>query len=179
VTSLARVHTVDLDAHALAEIRTFLDVAFEGDLSDEDWENTVGGLHVLAREGTELIGHAAVVQRRLVHQGIGLRTGYVEAVAVREDRRRRGIGGELMAIVEDIERHAYELGALSAAERALPLYLHRGWIRWEGPTWALSPEGPLRTKDDDGGVYILPTPASPPLDLSGSIACDWRPKDVW
>ena len=179
MSSLARVHTADLDASTLTEIRAFIHTAFEGDLSNEDWQNTMGGLHVLAREGTELIGHAAVVQRRLVHRGVGLRTGYVEAVAVREDRRRRGIGSELMAIVDDIARHAYELGALSAAERAAPLYVRRGWIRWEGPTWALSPEGPLRTEDEDGGVYVLPTPASPPLDPSAAIACDWRPGDVW
>jgi aminoglycoside 2'-N-acetyltransferase I len=176
VASLHRAHTADLDTPTLAEIRAFLQAAFEGDLSDDDWQNAMGGLHVLAWEGPELIGHAAVVQRRLVHGGVGLRTGYVEAVAVREDRRRRGLGSELMAVVDDIVRHAYELGALSAGERAASLYVRRGWIRWEGPTWALSPEGPLRTEDEDGGVYVLPTPQ---LDLAGAVACDWRPGDVW
>ena len=177
--SLTRAHTADLDVATLAELRGFLHEAFEGDVSDYDWQNTIGGLHVLAREDGELVGHASVVQRRLVHAGVGIRTGYVEAVAVRSDRRRRGLGSTLMASVEDIVRRAYELGALSAAERAAPLYVRRGWIRWEGPTWALSPEGPLRTVDEDGGVYVLPTPTSPTLAVADPIACDWRPGDVW
>jgi aminoglycoside 2'-N-acetyltransferase I len=90
VASLTRAHTAELDAHALAEVRDFLEEAFAGELSGEDWDHTIGGVHVLAREDGALVGHASVVQRRLVVEGVGLRTGYVEAVAVRRawDRKR-------------------------------------------------------------------------------------------
>jgi aminoglycoside 2'-N-acetyltransferase I len=173
------VHTADLDEPSLAGIRGFLDDAFDGDFTDDDWEHTLGGVHVLARERDALVGHACVVQRRLVHDGVGIRTGYVEAVAVRSDRRGRGLGGLLMAAAEEVVRRAYDLGALSAGERAARLYVRRGWVRWDGPTCVLSPSGPRRTEDEDGGVYVLLTPTSPEVDLAGDLACDWRPGDVW
>lgn len=179
MTALTRAHTADLDERAQSEIRAFLDEAFTGELTAEDWDHTIGGVHVLLREDGELMGHAAVVQRRLVVSGVGLRTGYVEAVAVRSDRRRSGFGSQLMSSVEDVLHAAYGLGALSASEPAARLYVQRGWRRWDGPTWTLSPDGPVRTEEEDGGVFVLPTPTSPELDLTGPIACDWRPGDVW
>ena len=36
-------------------------------------------MHALASEGDRLVGHGSVVQRRLLHGGRALRTGYVEA----------------------------------------------------------------------------------------------------
>jgi aminoglycoside 2'-N-acetyltransferase I len=179
VAGLTRLHTADLSRVELAEIRGLLDDAFDGDFAGEDWEHALGGLHVVLRESDEIIGHASVVQRRIVLDDVGIRTGYVEAVAVRGDRRGRGLGNEVMSAVEEVVRAAYDLGALSAGGRAATLYARRGWLRWEGPTWALSPGGLLRTADEDGGVFVLPTPTSPPLDVSAAIACDWRPGDVW
>ena len=76
-------HTSELAAGSLAEIRALLDAAFDGNFSDDDWEHALGGVHVLLYEGDTLAAHAAVVQRRLVVAGCVLRTGYVEAVAVR------------------------------------------------------------------------------------------------
>jgi aminoglycoside 2'-N-acetyltransferase I len=177
--SLRRSHTAELTADERARTRAFLDEAFDGDFSDDDWEHALGGVHILLHEDGELVGHAAVVQRRLVLGRDAVRTGYVEAVAVRGDRRGRGRGGELMAAAELVVQNAYDLGALSASEQAARLYQRRGWLRWRGPTWTLSPDGPVRTEDEDGGVYVLPTPTSPRLDPSDAIACDWRPGDVW
>ena len=68
---------------------------FEGDFYEDDWEHSLGGQHALAWDGDELIGHAAVIQRRLIHGGRALRTGYVEGVGVRADRQGRGVGGAL------------------------------------------------------------------------------------
>src|SRR3712207_8815064 len=48
-------------------------------------------------------------------------------------------------------RSAYVLGALSATDAAAGLYARRGWQRWEGPTSALTPDGAVRTREDDGG----------------------------
>ena len=45
-------------------------------------------MHALVWEGATLVGHAALIQRRLLHGGSALRTGYVEGLAVRTDRRR-------------------------------------------------------------------------------------------
>ena len=84
-----------------------------------------------------------------------------------------------MKVVGELVRSAYDLGGLGAGERAARLYARHGWLRWAGPTWTISPEGPVRTEADDGSVHVLPTPTSPDLELSEPIACDWRPGDVW
>jgi aminoglycoside 2'-N-acetyltransferase I len=179
LAALERVHTSDLSADDLAPIRSFLEEAFDGDFAAEDWEHALGGVHVLAHMQGDLVGHASVVQRRLLLGRQAIRTGYVEAVAVRGDVRGRGLGGSLMSVVGDVVRSAYDLGGLGAGERAARLYVRHGWLRWEGTTWTLSPDGLVRTEDEDGCVYVLPTPTSPNLDLSEAIACDWRPGDVW
>ncbi|SEN24406.1 GNAT family N-acetyltransferase [Actinacidiphila rubida] len=180
---LRTAHTAELDRVELAAIRTLLDDAFaghaDGEFTDADWDHTLGGTHVMAWEGDALIGHAAVVQRRLLHGGRALRTGYVEAVAVRADRRRRGHGGALMTVAERYVRGGYQLGALGAAEEAVDLYAGRGWLLWQGPTSALTPDGGVvPTPDVDGWIYVFPLDHTP-LDPSAPLTCDWRDGDVW
>jgi aminoglycoside 2'-N-acetyltransferase I len=170
-------HTADLDEATLAAARALLDEVFEGHLTDDDWEHALGGVHALVWEGASLVGHASVVQRRLLHGGRALRTGYVEGVGVRSDRRRRGHGGALMAAVARVVRGAYELGALGSTEEAMDFYAGLGWKRWRGQTSALTPAGISRTEEDDGSVYVLPHTV--PLDLEGDLVCDWRDGDVW
>jgi aminoglycoside 2'-N-acetyltransferase I len=178
VTSdVSTAHTSDLDEATLKAARELLDRAFEGDMSDDDWEHALGGVHALVWEGDELVGHASVVQRRLLHRGRALRTGYVEGVGVRADRRRRGHGGALMEALERVIRGAYELGALSSSEEAMNFYAGRGWKQWRGPTSVMTPTGISRTVDDDGGIYVLPLAV--PLDLDAELTCDWRDGDVW
>ncbi len=167
-------HTADLDGAALQAARALLDDAFEGDFLPDDWEHALGGMHALLWEDGELVAHAAVVMRRLVHDGRALRAGYVEGVGVRPDRRRRGHGGAVMEAVERIVRGAYDLGALGATDEAVALYTKRGWRRWEGRLSALTPSGVARTPDEEGAVYVLGD-----LDVTGELTCDWRDGDVW
>ncbi len=176
MTDVRVAHTADLSPADLTAVRQLLDAAFDGDFSDEDWDHTLGGMHALAWSGDVLVGHAAVVQRRFLHDGHALRTGYVEGVAVRDDHRRRGIGAAVMAPVERIIRTAYDLGALSSSEIGIPFYEARGWQRWQGETWCLTPKGQDRTPDDDDSVYVLPTTT---VDLTAALTCDWRDGDVW
>jgi aminoglycoside 2'-N-acetyltransferase I len=174
---LRTAHTSALDGHARDAARALLDEVFAGEMTDEDWEHALGGMHALAWEGDELVGHASVVQRRLLHGGRALRTGYVEGVGVRADRRRRGYGAALMEAVERVIRAAYDLGALGTTDEAVGFYERRGWKLWRGPTSALTPHGVAATPDDDGGVYVLPLAI--PLDLDGGLTCDWRDGDAW
>ena len=175
--SLRTAHTSELDDATLATARALLDEVFHGDFSEHDWEHSLGGIHALVLDGRELIGHASVVQRRLLHGGRALRAGYVEGVGVRADRRREGHGAAMMDALERVLRAAYEIGALGATDDGAGLYALRGWIRWLGPTAALTPAGVVRTEDSDGAVYVLPIAA--PLDPSGALTCDWRDGDVW
>jgi len=170
-------HTADVDRGTLGAARALLDAVFEGDMSDHDWEHALGGVHALAWEGGELVGHASVVQRRLLHGGRALRTGYIEGVGVRADRRRRGVGAALMEALERIVRGAYELGALGATDEAAAFYTALGWEAWRGPTWALTPQGVTRTEDEDGGIYVLRV--GRPLDRAGELICDWRDGAPW
>ena len=170
-------HTADLEAATLEAARALLDGAFGGDFSDHDWEHALGGVHALAWDGATLVGHASLVQRRLLHGGRALRAGYVEAVGVRADQRGRGHAGAMMEALERVLRGAYELGALSATNAGASLYAARGWKRWQGPTSALTPAGVTRTEDDDGGVHVLVL--ATPLDLAGELTCDWRDGDLW
>ncbi len=170
-------HTADLDAATLAAARVLLEEVFEGEMTDDDWEHALGGVHAVVLEEGSVIGHAAVVQRRLLHGGRALRTGYVEGVGVRADRRGNGFGTAVMDALERVVRGAYELGALAAADEGAGFYTARGWQQWQGPSSALTPAGVERTEEEDGGIYVLPTTA--PLDLFGGLTCDWRDGDVW
>ena len=177
MAELRVAHTADLPRATLGAARSLLDGAFAGEVTADDWEHALGGVHALLWEEGQLVGHAAVVQRRLLHGGRALRTGYVEGVAVRADRRRRGHATALLDAVERVVRGAYDLGALSAADEAAALYRARGWLPWRGATSALTPDGIRRTPDDDDAVHVLPVGA--PLDLAAALVCDWRDGDVW
>jgi aminoglycoside 2'-N-acetyltransferase I len=170
-------HTSGLKPDTLAAIRSLLDDAFRGELTDDDWQHCLGGMHALLWDGDELIGHASVTQRRVIYGRRALRTGYVEGLAVREDWRRQGHGRALMDPVERIVRGAHELGALSATDDGVGFYTALGWQLWEGPTYGLSPTGIVRTEEDDGSVFVLPV--SVELDVTGELTCDWRDGDVW
>jgi aminoglycoside 2'-N-acetyltransferase I len=170
-------HTADVDPATLRAARALLGDVFEGEFEETDWEHSLGGLHALAWASDQLVGHAALIQRRLVHRGRALRTGYVEGVAVHPDHQRRGYGAAMMDELERVIRGAYDLGALGATDDGARLYEARGWQRWEGPTSALTPEGVARTEEDDGAVYVLPVTTE--LDVTGELTCDWRDGDVW
>lgn len=170
-------HTSELDVATLAAIQRMVVGAFPGNFDDHDWDHALGGIHAIIEEEGSVVAHGAVVQRRFLHGGRALRTGYVEAVAVRPDRQRRGLGAAVMTALVPVIRGAYAIGALAASERAGGFYTSLGWLRWRGATWVLSPDGVERTVDEDGGVYVLPQGTQ--IDLAGDLVCDWRDGDVW
>ena len=177
VADLHIAHTADLDSAAITAARALLGDVFAGEMTEDDWEHALGGLHALVWEGPALIGHASVIQRRLLHHGRALRAGYVEAVAVRADRQRRGHGAAMMAALERVLRGAYDLGALGATDEGARFYAARGWQLWRGPSSALTPAGLRRTPDDDGAIYVFELAV--PLDTAGELTCDWRDGDLW
>ncbi len=170
-------HTADLDPPVLRALRALLVDVFGEEMTAEAWDHALGGMHALAWDEGELIGHAAVVQRRLLYRDRALRSGHVECVAVRGDHRRRGVGGAVMGEVERVIRAAYDLGALAATEDGAALYLARGWRQWQGELWTLSPSGPRRTASEEGAVYVLPVALQP--DVGERLTCDWREGHVW
>jgi aminoglycoside 2'-N-acetyltransferase I len=177
MSGAALAHTAELDADTLLRARRLLDEVFGEEMTAEDWEHALGGLHALIWVGSELVGHASVVQRRLYHQGRPLRAGYVEGVAVAQAHRGGGHGATLMQAIERVIHRAYHLGALGSTDEAADFYSHRGWQRWMGPTSALTPTGIVRTEDCDGCVYVFPVDR--PLEPTGELTCGWREGDAW
>jgi aminoglycoside 2'-N-acetyltransferase I len=114
--------------------------------------------------------------RRLLHGGRALRAGYVEAVATAATHRRRGVGSTVMSALEELAS-AYDLLALGATDDGVLLYESRGWQRWRGRLLALTPDGVVRTDEDEGWLFVLPGDAD--VDLDGDLTCDWRPGDLW
>ena len=151
--------------------------AFGGEFTDADWEHALGGMHALIFDHGALIAHAAVVQRRMLYRDTALRCGYLEGVAVREDRRGQGLASALLNASEQVLRGAYQMGALSASDAGRHIYPPRGWLPWQGPTSVLGPAGVTRTPDDDSCLFVLPITTE--LDTTAEITCDWRDGDVW
>ena len=167
-----------LDEPTRRAIRGLLDAAFAGDFSDDDWAHALGGTHAIVDADGAIVAHGSVVPRVLDAGGTALRVGYIEAVAVRPDRQRAGLGSAVMRALGEVIAREYELGALSTGE--WPFYERLGWERWRGEAWVRHRDGRReRTPDDDDSLMILRTPRTPALDLRAALTCDWRPGDVW
>lgn len=174
---LRTAHTADLTPAELRAVRVLLHDAFDGEFGDEDFEHGLGGMHALVHDGSGLAAHGSVVMRRARHRGRWLRVGYVEAVGVRPDARRTGLGGRVMEELERFVDRAYDLGALSASDDGARLYAARGWRPWTGRVCALSPDGIVHLPEEEGSVYLRPAPAGPP-DPAHELVFDWRDGDV-
>jgi aminoglycoside 2'-N-acetyltransferase I len=178
---LRRQSTQELTPSEIAAIRALLERAFGSDeeerFTEADWDHAVGGVHFVLDVAGEIVSHASVVERELHVGGRLLRTGYVEAVATTPERQGAGFGSLVMADVTSWIRDRFELGGLGTGRHGF--YQRLGWLIWIGPSSVRIGDGEQPTPEDDGYILVLPTPSSPPLDLSAPVSCDWRPGDVW
>jgi aminoglycoside 2'-N-acetyltransferase I len=161
----------------LGEIRALMDVAFEGEFTDEDWEHTVGGWHVVVVDDDVVVSHAAVVPRLLVAGERSLRAGYVEGVATEPGRQGKGFGSMAMTEAATLIRRQFELGALSTGRP--DFYQRLGWERWQGPTYVREGSEMIRTEEDDDGIMVLRFDSTRDLGLDLSLTCESRSGDVW
>lgn len=176
--SIRRVASAALTPSEIKNLRSLLWRAFgDDDFDEDDWGHALGGWHVLAEDGDQLMAHAAVVRRTLEVGGEPWDTGYVEAVATDPVSQGRGIATQVMTIVGQIISENHQLGALGTG--LFHFYERLGWQRWRGPSGVRTVAGTERTSEDDGFIMVLLTEASRHLDLAGLITCDWRPGDVW
>lgn len=175
---LRAAHTYQLSSLELAEIRALMDDAFDGDFGDEDWDHSLGGIHALVRDGQGIAAHGSVIMRRVLHGGRSHRIGYIEALAVRADRRRQGLGSLVMAELEQVVDGAYEFGALSASDDGALLYRARGWQLWQGRVEALGPDGVVHLPDEEDSVFLRPAAGRALPQPSAALLFDWRDGDV-
>lgn len=149
-----------------------------GGFTDDDWQHALGGMHFLLEVDGQIVTHASVVERTLRVAGRPLRTGYVEAVATDPTHHGKGYGSEVMrAVGAHLDEAGFELGALGTGSQ--PFYERLGWQIWRGPSYVRVGDREEPTADEDGYIMFLATAASPALDPTMPISCEWRPGDVW
>lgn len=177
---LHTAHTYELKPAVLSAIRAALEDAFDGDLSEEDWEHGLGGVHAYVEDADgRIVAHGSVVMRRVVHAGRAHRVGYVEAVGVRSERRRQGLGGRVMAALEEVVDGAYDFGALSASDEGAALYRSRGWHLWNGRIEGYGPRGRPTWPTRRTPRSCAPPPGGRcPRPRAGPLQFDWRDGDV-
>ena len=176
------VRTGGLSTDEVAAIRRLLWAAFppehdDSGITEDDWQHALGGTHFLLEDDDGLVGHASVVERRLHVADRPIRTGYVEAVAIKPERQRRGLGTRLMEVVDQHIDAGFDLGALGTGDQ--PFYERLGWEIWQGPSSVRTASGLERSPDEDGYILVLRTRSSPPLRLTDPISCELRPGDSW
>jgi len=167
----------ELTPDDLATMRAMFAAAWDGRFTEEDWEHTFGGVHVLRFEDGAMVSHGAVAERTLWIGERRLRVGYLEAVATWPEHQRRR---HASAIVEELDRivHAeYELGGLSTGRRSF--YERLGWLLWRGPLAVRTADGDVPTPFETGAVLVLPTPRLQDPDLDEMLVCDERAGDDW
>ena len=179
--SIRSLPTDGLSPNEIEVIRAVLDAAFWDDederFTEEDWQHSIGGLHVVLELDGRIVSHASVVERELQVAGRPLRTGYVEAVATAPGFQGRGYGTRVLEVIGEAIDAGYELGALGTGE--IGFYDRLGWRVWQGPTSVRTAVGERRTPDEDGGIMVLQPPWTPAIEPTAPISCDWRPGDVW
>lgn len=167
-----------VDPATRAALRGLWDRAFGDRFCEHDAEHAYGGLHALAREGEEVVGHASVVPRRMRFGEEAWRpVGYVEAVAVDPDRQGRGIGRRLMERLREEMALRWSVAMLSTG-RATGFYESLGWERWGGPSYTRTATGTV-PDDEHGGLMVLRLDHDVVPDLSTAVTCEDRPGDAW
>ena len=175
-----RTTSAELSPVESGQIRAILRAAFADDgegFTDEDWAHALGGVHVVLTIAGRIVAHASVVEREIHIDDRPLRAGYVEAVATLPERQGAGLGTRAMREVNAVIRERFELGALSTGTPGF--YARLGWLPWTGPTAVRTTGGMVRTPDDDGGIMVLETLRTPPLDRGATLSWAWRRGDVW
>lgn len=166
----------ELNSTQFAAIRTLLDAAFEHEFSDEDNNHANGGTRVIAMDGDQIVGHAAVIARTIMIAGTPHTVGYVEGVAVLPHRQGQGIGAEMMRRITRMCGDTYQISMLSTGEQ--DFYAKFGWQRFVGQSYVDDHGTITRTADEDEGLMVYTTLTH--LNQPGvAFVCDWRTGDVW
>jgi aminoglycoside 2'-N-acetyltransferase I len=177
VSSIEVVASSEPSDELLREVRKLVEDAFEGDFTDDDWDHTLGGWHVMAVADGAPVAHAAAVARILEIGGRPFRCGYVEGVATAPDRQGEGLGSLVMRALAPLLHSNLELGALSTSRPEF--YERLGWERWRGSSFVRTAHQLVRTADEDDGIMVLRFGPSRDCDLTASIACEERNGDDW
>jgi aminoglycoside 2'-N-acetyltransferase I len=124
---------------------------------------------------SQLVGHAAVVSRRLEFDELSIQVGYIEAMAVHPRWRSHGLGRELLAKATEFCLENYRVSMLSTDIHGF--YESHGWRRFSGLSFVATESGLVRTAEDDEGLMMLT--GEDHLFEAKRVVCDFRSGDVW
>ncbi len=174
---LHRLESADLDGGTRTALRALWDRAFD-DFTDDDADRAYGGVHVLARDGEQVVAHASAVPRRLRFGTGPWRTvGYVEAVATDPPLQGRGVGRRVMVALQGEIAARWPVAMLSTGS-ATGFYERLGWERWRGTSFTATAEGVVPDGEEEG-LMVLRLDASVVPDLTAHVTCEDRPGDAW
>ena len=160
------------------DLWTLWDRSFDGTFTAHDAEHAYGGVHVLARSGRRVVGHASAVPRRILVEGQPWRTvGYVEAVATDPEWRGRGVGTQVVRRLQE-EIAARWPAALLSTGSATGFYERLGWERWRGTSFTRTATAVVADGEQDGLMVLRVDPSSVP-DLGVGVTCEDRSGDAW
>ncbi len=168
----------DIDPTTRAALRGLWRHAFADRFSDDDADHAYGGVHVLAYEQGDVVGHASVVPREIRFGDAPWRTiGYVEAVAVDPHHQGRGLGRLVMTRLQrEIDRR-HEVAMLSTG-RATGFYERLGWECWQGRSFTQTGSG-AHPDGEHGGLMIRRAASDLVPDLTVDVTCRDRAGDAW
>lgn len=172
-----RLHTSQLTASEKEILFSLLVEGFDNDFSYDDFQHTLGGMHVIAYDQQKMVGHVAIVQRNMAINDEPISVGYVEAMVVEKSYRCQGIGANLMQHTNEIIGLCYQLGLLSASEEGQKLYHSAGWKVWKGSLFELQHRQYIHSIEEEGGVMAWS--ANDNIDFTASLYCDFRGGDQW
>jgi aminoglycoside 2'-N-acetyltransferase I len=167
-----------IDADTRLALRRLWARAFGDRFTDDDGDHAYGGVHVLAWQDGDMVGHASAIPRRIRFGDQPWRTvGYVEAVATDPDDQGKGIGRRVMATLQQEIEARWPVALLSTG-RAIGFYERLGWERWGGLSYTRTATGDV-LDGEHGGLMILRFDRALVPDLTVSVTCEDRPGDAW
>lgn len=168
--------SADVDDRTIAALRALWELAFDG-FTEDDFDHAFGGVHAFLREGHDVLAHASAVPRTIWVGEQAFATGYGEAVATLPAHQGHGLGARVMRALEPELRRRWAFGALATGSHGF--YEGLGWERWRGPSYVLTPDGAVRSPEEDDALMVLRYGASADVDLTAPIMCEDRPGDAW
>lgn len=167
-----------VDTAMRTDLRRLWTRAFGDRFDDHDADHAFGGVHVVVRDGTHVVGHASAVPRAIRFGDRPWRTvAYVEAVATDPDRQHEGIGRLVMEKLQEEIASRWDVAMLSTG-RATGFYERLGWERWRGLSYTYTESGVV-LDGEHGGLMVFTPGAAVVVDRTLSVTCQDRPGDAW
>ena len=160
----------DLSPEELENVITLCSNAFNEDFRPY-MKDFAGGIHILGCYENRLVSQVLWLNRwvRIENTPL-LRTAFLDALAVDEKFRKRGIASSMMTrLVEEITD--YDIAVLTTD--SIDFYKRIGWQAWQGPVSFQRVDGRI-TPLNNQTFMVLSLPKTPALDVNLPLTVEWH-----